>query len=84
MAPPNSKRRKTVSATPEVLFDESARSTYLTGFSKRKQDRIKNARELAIQREKEERITHRAEVSVSNEVISVRRFKSEGGKLMRM
>jgi ribosomal RNA-processing protein 17 len=64
MGPPSNKRRKTVSATPEVLFDETARSTYLTGFQKRKQDRAKHARELAIQREKEERTMQRAEVSL--------------------
>ncbi|KAH0541922.1 hypothetical protein FGG08_003642 [Glutinoglossum americanum] len=56
MAPPT-KRRK--NGTVEVVFDPSARVEYLTGFHKRKLQRIKHAREEAAKREKSERATER-------------------------
>ena len=55
------KRRK-VSTTEELSFDSAAREEFLTGFHKRKQQRILHAKEQAIQREREERIKERKRV----------------------
>ena len=60
--PPPSKKRKTDSATAEIVFDPSLRSDYLTGFHRRKQARIKVAQEKAIARDRELKIKSRAEV----------------------
>lgn len=46
----------------EITFDRDARKEYLTGFHKRKLERIKKAQEAAVQREKEERLRDRKEV----------------------
>ncbi|KAI9781949.1 MAG: hypothetical protein M1839_005542 [Geoglossum umbratile] len=59
MAPPSKKRRRDGGAVEEVVFDSSARVDYLTGFHKRKLQRIKHAKEEAAKREKAERITER-------------------------
>lgn len=53
------KRRKPVPTIEEIQFDASAREDYLTGFHKRKLQRIKNAREEAAKKEREERIEAR-------------------------
>ncbi|KAI9772268.1 MAG: hypothetical protein M1840_001017 [Geoglossum simile] len=58
MAPPR-KRRRDSNAAEEVVFDLSARADYLTGFHKRKLQRIKHAQEEAAKREKAERIAVR-------------------------
>jgi ribosomal RNA-processing protein 17 len=63
MAPPR-KRRKSSNAVEEVVFDLSARADYLTGFHKRKLQRIKHAKEEAAKREKAERIAVRKRVSI--------------------
>lgn len=65
MGPPSIKRRKlaAASAVPEITFDDSARSEYLTGFSKRKQARIKEAQALGAKKEREELLKARADVS---------------------
>ncbi|ORY00021.1 nucleolar protein 12-domain-containing protein [Clohesyomyces aquaticus] len=60
MAPP-SKKRKTSQPT-EILFDPAAREEYLTGFHKRKLQRIKHAQEEAAKKEKEERLRFRREL----------------------
>ncbi|KAF2084241.1 hypothetical protein K490DRAFT_76026 [Saccharata proteae CBS 121410] len=60
MAPPR-KRVKT-QAVEEVTFDDSARAEYLTGFHKRKQERIKHSQQLAAKREREERVAQRKEI----------------------
>lgn len=62
--PPTKKRKigPTSNAPEEIVFDEAARQDYLSGFHKRKQQRIKHAQNVAIQREKEEKIRDRAEV----------------------
>ena len=46
----------------EITFDPEARQEYLTGFHKRKQQRIQNARDAAVKREKEERVQERRQV----------------------
>lgn len=60
MAPP-AKRRK-LHQVEEITFDVAARQEYLTGFHKRKQQRIQNARESAAKRDKEERVKERQQV----------------------
>ncbi|KAE8361424.1 nucleolar protein 12-domain-containing protein [Aspergillus caelatus] len=49
---PQAKRRKT-SKVEEITFDHSARHEFLTGFRKRKQQRIKHAQEVAEQKARE-------------------------------
>lgn len=58
---PAAKKRK-VSKTEEVNFDPDARHEYLTGFRKRKQERIKHAQTAAEKRYREERRHDRAKV----------------------
>ncbi|KAF2857457.1 hypothetical protein K470DRAFT_301377 [Piedraia hortae CBS 480.64] len=43
----------------ELVFDPKAREEYLTGFHARKQARIRKAKELAVQRAKEQRVLDR-------------------------
>ena len=63
MGPPPSKKRKLFSTIEEIAFDPSAREDYLTGFHKRKLQRIKHAKEEAAKREREEKLTARKIVS---------------------
>ncbi|RBR22637.1 hypothetical protein FVER53590_07814 [Fusarium verticillioides] len=60
--PPPSKKRKMTSAVEEVNFDFEARQEYLTGFHKRKQQRIKNAQEEAAKRARQERLELRKQI----------------------
>lgn len=55
------KRRK-VSTLEEISFDPAAREEYLTGFHKRKQQRILHAKEQAIKKERDEKIKERKKV----------------------
>ena len=64
-APPPPKRRKLTSAIEEIAFDPSAREDYLTGFHKRKLQRVKHAKEEAAKREREEQLTARKIVSAA-------------------
>ncbi|KAI9042261.1 rRNA-processing protein RRP17 [Aspergillus affinis] len=50
---PVAKRRKVQSKTEEINFDPDARHSFLTGFRKRKQQRVKHAQEVAEQKYKE-------------------------------
>lgn len=59
---PPAKRRKHASIE-EITFDSSAREDYLTGFHKRKLQRIKHAQEEAAKKEREERVQARKIVS---------------------
>lgn len=63
--PPPKKRRKPVPTIEEIRFDASAREDYLTGFHKRKLQRIKNAKEEAAKKEREERVQARKQVCSS-------------------
>lgn len=65
MGPPPSKKRKLFSTIEEIAFDPSAREDYLTGFHKRKLQRIKHAKEEAVKREREEKLTARKIVSAA-------------------
>ncbi|KAJ3458656.1 hypothetical protein FSOLCH5_010570 [Fusarium solani] len=62
LLPPPSKKRKSTSAVEEVSFDNDARHEYLTGFHKRKQQRIKNAQEEAAKRARQEKIEMRKQI----------------------
>lgn len=64
-APPPSKKRKAVSAVEEVSFDFDARQDYLTGFHKRKLQRVKWAQEQAAKKAREEKIEMRKQVGTS-------------------
>ncbi|KAL9137089.1 MAG: hypothetical protein Q9175_001711 [Cornicularia normoerica] len=58
-APPPRKKRKSASAIEEISFNFNAREDYLTGFHKRKQLRIKHAKEEAAKKEREGKLTAR-------------------------
>jgi ribosomal RNA-processing protein 17 len=60
-APPLKKRKRDYSIQ-EIKFDNEARAEYLTGFHKRKQARIKHAQDVAVEKEKQERIETRRRV----------------------
>ncbi|KAL4921618.1 nucleolar protein 12-domain-containing protein [Aspergillus aurantiobrunneus] len=49
----HSKKRKLPSRVEEISFDDTARHQFLTGFRKRKQQRIKHAQEVAEQKVRE-------------------------------
>lgn len=63
--PPPSKKRKTTSAVEEINFDDDARQEYLTGFHKRKQQRIKHAQEEAVKRARQDKLETRKQVRVN-------------------
>jgi hypothetical protein len=56
------KKRKATSGVEEVNFDFEAREEYLTGFHKRKQQRIKNAQEENAKRARQEKLDMRKQV----------------------
>lgn len=60
--PPPVKKRKTEHAIEEISFDNDARHEYLTGFRKRKLQRVKRAQEEAEKKAKEERRELRKQV----------------------
>lgn len=55
-------KRKTTSAVEEVTFDNDARHEFLTGFHKRKQQRIKFAQEQAAKQARQEKLETRKQV----------------------
>ena len=54
-----SKRRKISYTVEEIKFDPGAREDYLTGFHKRKLQRIKHAKEEAAKKERQDKIEAR-------------------------
>lgn len=60
--PSLNRKRKNNSEVEEVSFDGDARQEYLTGFHKRKQQRIKNAQEAAVKRARLEKLETRKQV----------------------
>lgn len=60
---PHAKRRKLTSAVEEITFDPVARHEFLTGFHKRKMQRIRQAQEYAQKKAREERRLERKKVS---------------------
>ncbi|KAI9840808.1 MAG: hypothetical protein M1837_001281 [Sclerophora amabilis] len=63
--PPPAKRRKNVPTVEEIPFDPQARQEYLTGFHKRKLQRIKHSQEAAAKKEKEEKLEERRKLRES-------------------
>ncbi|CAG8651079.1 21498_t:CDS:2 [Dentiscutata erythropus] len=49
------KRKRKNNQIPEIVFDETARREYLTGFHKRKLERQAKAKKIALEREKKEK-----------------------------
>jgi len=70
MAPPTKKRKKSATAVQEITFDSSAREDYLTGFHKRKVQRIKHAQEEAAKKDREERVRERKRVSRGSSTVA--------------
>jgi len=56
------KKRKTEHKIEEISFDDTAREDYLTGFHKRKVQRIKAAQAEAQKKEREEKVIMRKQV----------------------
>ena len=54
-----------VKPVEEITFDFEKRQDYLTGFHKRKLQRIKHAQDEAAKREREEKIQERKEVFIA-------------------
>ncbi|PYH93489.1 hypothetical protein BO71DRAFT_484566 [Aspergillus ellipticus CBS 707.79] len=50
---PQAKRRKVAPKVEEINFDSADRQQFLTGFRRRKQQRIKHAQEVAIEKARE-------------------------------
>lgn len=67
MAPPPKKRKMNATAPESITFDPAAREEYLTGFHKRKLERIKHAQDENAKREKEEKLRFRREVCYSTQ-----------------
>ncbi|KDN62473.1 putative nucleolar protein 12 [Colletotrichum sublineola] len=65
--PALSKKRKATSAVEEVNFDFDARQDYLTGFHKRKLQRVKWAQEQAAKKAREEKIEMRKQLKVERQ-----------------
>ncbi|KAG6085547.1 hypothetical protein E4U30_000886 [Claviceps sp. LM220 group G6] len=85
--PPPNKKRKTVSTIEEISFDDGAREEYLTGFHKRKLQRIKHAQEEAAKRAREEKLETRKQIregrrrEVAEHVESVNKILRESGAI---
>lgn len=62
LGPAPSKKRKAVHSIEEINFDNKARSSYLTGFHKRKVERVKQAQEIAAEKARQEKIEFRKQV----------------------
>ena len=62
-------KKKPVPAIDEIVFDFDARKDYLSGFHKRKQQRVQHAREEAAKKDRVERIAARKTVSGQIDVI---------------
>jgi ribosomal RNA-processing protein 17 len=67
LLPPQSKKRKLQSTIASVTFDPASRAEYLTGFHKRKQQRIKHSQDIAVKREKEEKRQQREDLRKERE-----------------
>ncbi|KEQ75977.1 hypothetical protein M436DRAFT_27704, partial [Aureobasidium namibiae CBS 147.97] len=79
---PPAKRRKTTTQVDELKFDPEARNEWLTGFRKRKQQRIKHAQEQSAKIEKEEKVKARKEMRDQRKV-DLERHVAEVNDLLR-
>ncbi|KAI1096868.1 nucleolar protein 12-domain-containing protein [Rostrohypoxylon terebratum] len=77
LLPPPSKKRKVQHSLEELKFDNDARSDYLTGFHKRKLQRIKNAQEQAAHRARQEKIEFRKQACFTSLVREERKREVE-------
>jgi len=68
--PPPNKRRRIDHKVEEISFDDSKREDYLTGFHKRKLQRIKRAQEENEKKAKEERRQMRKQVNILITILS--------------
>lgn len=59
------KKRKVANQPEEINFDTDARQQFLTGFRKRRLQRVKHAQDVAEKRAREERIDYRKRVRSS-------------------
>ncbi|PHH71473.1 hypothetical protein CDD82_6493 [Ophiocordyceps australis] len=86
--PPPIKKRKTSSAVQEITFDNDARQEYLTGFHKRKLQRVKYAQEQAAKQARLERLEARKQMrderrrDVEQHVETVNRLLRESGAVV--
>ncbi|KHN95405.1 Nucleolar protein 12 [Metarhizium album ARSEF 1941] len=85
LLPPPSKKRKATSTIEEISFNDDARTEFLTGFHKRKQQRIKRAQEEAAKRARHEKLETRKQIredrrrEVAEHVETVNRILRESG-----
>ncbi|PHH91033.1 hypothetical protein CDD83_1872 [Cordyceps sp. RAO-2017] len=86
--PPPSKKRRTASSIEEIAFDDGARHEFLTGFQKRKQQRIKHAQEQATKQARQERLEARRQVrqerrrEVEEHVETINRLLRKSGAIV--
>ncbi|KAM4055943.1 nucleolar protein 12 (25kDa) domain-containing protein [Hirsutella rhossiliensis] len=86
--PPPSKKRKTTSSVQEITFDDGARQEYLTGFHKRKLERVKHAQEQAAKQARQEKLDARKQLrderrrEVEEHVQTVNRLLRESGAVV--
>lgn len=70
-------KRKSAPTIEEISFDTSAREDYLSGFHKRKLQRIKHAKEQAAKKEREEKIAARKIVCLQYCIIFILRVDED-------
>ncbi|KAF4507608.1 hypothetical protein G6O67_004088 [Ophiocordyceps sinensis] len=86
--PPPTKKRKTTSSVQEITFDDGARQEYLTGFHKRKLERVKHAQEQAAKQARQEKLDARKKLrderrrEVEEHVQTVNRILRESGAVV--
>jgi len=68
------KKRRTTHAIEEISFDTGSREDYLTGFHKRKLQRIKHAREESAKKGREDKIAARKAVGNGEHIRSMARW----------
>lgn len=64
MGPAAKKRKLASSRVESIEFDDAARHEFLTGFHKRKQQRIKHAQETAKEKDRLAKIEERKQVRI--------------------
>lgn len=72
------KKRKRSHAVEEINYDPDARAEYLTGFRKRKLQRIKVAQEAAKEQERQDKIKARKQVRMPTLPLDIARTEPCG------
>ncbi|KAL3478221.1 nucleolar protein 12-domain-containing protein [Aspergillus californicus] len=80
----NFKKRKLTSHVEEISFDPSSREEFLTGFRKRKQQRIKNAQAVAESRAREDKRQTRKKLREERKVDFERAVEEHKRQLKRL